>query len=128
MPTEANSLSCIALDDNELFLMKIKSFLEEIPQVQLLGTYNNPIKGATAIVNQFPDLVITDLEMPYMDGYNLLDWILPMLSDMKKKPKIVVISGNSEIMQHNHPDILTHIRKGSLNSAEDLKVQLSDLL
>ena len=127
MPSQQKTISCIALDDDELFLMKLTSFLEEIPEIALIETFCNHIKGATAIVNQLPDLVITDLEMPYMDGYNLLDWILPMLSEMKKKPRIVVISGNDEIMQHDHLDIVTHIQKGNLNSAKDLQEQLGSL-
>lgn len=120
--------TCIAIDDHKLSLMKFESFLAEIPKLDLIGSYTNPVQGATAVIKEMPDFLFVDLEMPYMDGYSLLEWILPRLKELHKKPKIVVISGNEAIMDHEHEDVVTHIRKDRLITPEDLKAALVDIL
>ena len=42
------------------------------PTVELIGVYSSPIEGLAAIKNEKPDLVFLDIEMPKMNGFQLL--------------------------------------------------------
>lgn len=112
--------SCIAIDDDELFLMNLEAFFEEIPSHKLLGTFANAVQGATAVIRELPDFLLIDLEMPYMDGYSLLDWILPRLKELAKQPKIIVISGNDQMMDLSKNEVFLHLRKDLLRTPGDL--------
>lgn len=105
--------------------MKLESLIEEIPELELKGTFSRCVQGATAMVQSTPDILFVDLEMPYMDGYGLLDWLIPHFKVMDKKPKIVVISGNEEIMDRDNTDVHAHIDKRNLNEPQDLRAALS---
>lgn len=85
-------LKCIAIDDDKLFLLKLETYLDEIDWITLEETFDNPIKGATAIMNIKPDLVFLDYEMPHVDGNYLVDWIQPKLKSMEKPPILILLS------------------------------------
>lgn len=80
-------IRCLAIDDDPLFLKLIKALLNEIKGVELISSYTNPIDGVMAVVKQKPDILLLDIEMPYMDGFETL-------STLDRKPKIIVISGH----------------------------------
>ncbi len=42
------------------------------PSVKLIGVFSSPIEGLAAIKDQAPDLVFLDIEMPKMNGFQLL--------------------------------------------------------
>ena len=88
----STNLTCIAIDDDPVFLRKIEAFIEEIPEIVLLESHSNAIKGATAVIKQKPDILLTDIEMPYTDGFYLIDWLKPKLASMASPPRIIVIS------------------------------------
>ncbi|MEO9872257.1 LytR/AlgR family response regulator transcription factor [Ekhidna sp.] len=80
-------ITCIAIDDDTLFLQLIKSYFEEYDEMELLGAFENPVDGIMQVVKHKPDLLLIDLEMPYLDGFETLD-------TLDKKPKIVMISAH----------------------------------
>ncbi|MDX1407386.1 MAG: LytTR family DNA-binding domain-containing protein [Saprospiraceae bacterium] len=41
--------------------------------VEVIGKYQDPQKGLAAIQRQQPDLLLLDIEMPWMNGFELLD-------------------------------------------------------
>ena len=112
-------LTCIAIDDDNLFLGQLQAYIEEIDWLDLKGTYNNPVQAATAIIKDEPDILFLDIEMPHLDGYALMDWILPRLEEMETKPRIVVVSGSVEKIDHQ--DVLMHIQKTTLVNPENLE-------
>ncbi|WP_425391643.1 LytR/AlgR family response regulator transcription factor [Ekhidna sp.] len=106
-------LNCISIDDNPLFTRKLEAFTEGLDWISIVDSFDNPIQGATAIVNQNPDVVFLDIEMPFVDGEYLVDWIKPRLKAMEKQPRIIVISSVSE-----PPEELLANSDGFINKSE----------
>ncbi len=48
------------------------------PQVEIVGTAKKPQQGIELIQALQPDLVFLDIEMPYMNGFSLLEAIFPI--------------------------------------------------
>ena len=80
-------ITCLAIDDDPIFLKTLEMYLEEFDSMKLLGTYTNPIEGVMAVVKTKPDVLLLDLEMPYLHG-------VETLQSLDNLPKIIVISGH----------------------------------
>ena len=80
-------ITCIAIDDDPLFLQLLKAFFDDFDDMNLVATYQNPVDGIMQVVKQKPDVLLIDLEMPYLDGFETLD-------TLDKKPKIIMISAH----------------------------------
>lgn len=55
--------------------MYLKMLCEQIPEVEIVKTYNNPEKLLTEIPNLDFDLLISDIEMPGIDGLHLAEML-----------------------------------------------------
>lgn len=121
-------LSCLSIDDDPLFSRKLKVFTDEMDWLEIKEIYNNPVQGATAILQQKPDVVFVDIEMPYMDGEYLVEWLQPTLKQLSEPPRIVVISSVT-----NPPGALLakatgFVNKSEVSSVENLEGHLRKLL
>ena len=67
-------IKAIIIDD-ELHCRKTLGILlnEYCPDVQIIGQCDNGVTGTEAIKNLRPDLVFLDIEMPHMNGFELLE-------------------------------------------------------
>ncbi len=99
-----NHLKCISIDDNPLFSRKLETFISDMDWISMVKAYDNPIQGATAIIQTKPDVVLLDIEMPFTDGAYLVDWIKPQLDAMEHPPRIIVISS----LDHPPEDLLSN--------------------
>ncbi|GGI57963.1 LytR/AlgR family response regulator transcription factor [Winogradskyella haliclonae] len=62
----------IIIDDEEAGRQLMKEYLEDYPDLILLGEANNGV-DAVKIINEFkPDLVFLDIQMPGMTGFDVL--------------------------------------------------------
>jgi len=68
-------LKCLLLDDELPGLMYLKMLCEQIPEVEIVKTYNNPEKLLAEIPNLDFDLLISDIEMPGIDGLHLAEML-----------------------------------------------------
>lgn len=64
-------LKCLLLDDELPGLTYLKMLCEQIPELEVVKAFNNPEKLLSEIPNLDFDLVISDIEMPGIDGLNL---------------------------------------------------------
>ena len=48
------------------------------PEIEVVGTAADPVKGFDLIREQAPDLVFLDIEMPYGNAFDLLDKLMPV--------------------------------------------------
>ena len=121
-------LNCIAVDDNPLFLNQLEAYLDEIDWLELIASYNEPVKAATGIITHKPDLIFLDIEMPHVNGYAMVEWLLPNLNMMEKKPHIVIISANKEIPHDVSGEFLCYINKSAMTDSAYLKLTLEEAL
>lgn len=66
-------MKAIIIDDEKHCAATLKYEIERhVPEVQVVATFSNPEEGREAILTLRPELVFLDIEMPRMNGFELL--------------------------------------------------------
>jgi two-component system LytT family response regulator len=65
-------IKAFIVDDEEHCIITLKHILSRFKEVQLLGAEQDSIKATSSIKEYQPDLVFLDIEMPAMNGFDLL--------------------------------------------------------
>lgn len=81
----------LIIDDSPFTRKLIKDMIEEEPDLEVIDTASNGLEGLKKVLKQKPDLITLDLEMPEMDGFTLLRFIMAQ----QPTPVIIVSSLNS---------------------------------
>lgn len=68
-------MKAIIIDDEPLARSIVKEYLRNYPQVQLLEECNDGFEGVKAINQHQPDLVFLDIQMPKINGFEMLELI-----------------------------------------------------
>ena len=86
-----NKIRVLIADDNKEFCNSLKSSLEIADSIEVVGVAYDGKEAYEMVLETRPDVLLTDIIMPYMDGLALLGKINSntMLS---KKPKAIVFS------------------------------------
>lgn len=64
-------LTTVLIDDEPLSIELIKTYLKNIPDIELIGSFYDPVPALKFIANRIPDLVFLDIEMPKINGLDL---------------------------------------------------------
>lgn len=72
----------IIIDDEQLARQRIKRLLAAYDEVDIIGEAENGQEGLAIIEQLQPDLIFLDIEMPILNGFE-------MLSKLKNHPKVV---------------------------------------
>lgn len=71
------------IDDETHCLNVLNKLIKKVhPDYEITGSFNNPAEGLECIRNHPPDLLFLDIEMPVLNGFALLDKILPIDFDI----------------------------------------------
>lgn len=97
--TEKEIFNVLLVDDHQMFLDGLEFILSKEPDLHVIGEANNGKNALPLIKNLNPDLVITDISMPEMDGITLTKHI----KDTHPQIKVLVLS------MHNQKNIITQI-------------------
>ena len=84
------ALRVIAIDDEPLALRRLEWCLAELPGIALVGKTGDPRHGLEMIRTLSPDVVLLDVEMPELTGFELIE-SLGSLSDVAL-PEIVFVT------------------------------------
>jgi twitching motility two-component system response regulator PilG len=84
----------VSVDDSPTFLKEISRFLEE--ENFSVVTVSDPVKAVMAIIRHRPDLILLDLNMEGIDGYELCRIIRN--NSMFKQTPIVMVTGNKGLV------------------------------
>jgi two-component system LytT family response regulator len=72
-----NPIRAVIVDDEPLARELIASLVAEDPGVELIAQCANGESAVSAILSTSPDLVFLDVQMPGMDGFEVLDTVGP---------------------------------------------------
>jgi len=67
--------STLIVDDEPLARKMIKEYLQDFPEIKIIGECRNGRQAVKAINEDKPDLVFLDIRMPGMDGFEVLEHI-----------------------------------------------------
>ncbi len=70
-----NSITAIIIDDEPLARSMIKEYLQTYPTIELLQECGDGFEGIKAIQQHQPDLIFLDIQMPKINGFEMLELI-----------------------------------------------------
>ena len=84
-----NVYSCIIIDDNPIDIKILESYLQKLPNLKLIDTFNSAVDAIPTINSDATDIIFSDIEMPEMTAIGLLN-------SLEKIPKVILISNHTE--------------------------------
>ena len=85
-------LRALVIDDSAYNRVTISRMLESSPNIRVVATAVNGEDGIKQVMKHKPDVITLDLEMPVMDGFAFLRWLMANLPT----PVIAVSSRSSD--------------------------------
>jgi two-component system LytT family response regulator len=74
-----SGIRVITVDDEELARQVLREYLAACPDVTLVAECANGFEAVRTVSEQAPDLVILDIQMPKLDGFEVLQLIGPRI-------------------------------------------------
>lgn len=97
--------SCIIVDDEPLAVELLKGYIEQLPQLNLIGTCNSAIEAFQLLNQHSVDLLLLNIEMPEMSG---LDFIKSLASP----PKVILTTAYREYAIEGYEvDVIDYLLK-----------------
>ncbi|MCG3147878.1 MAG: Chemotaxis response regulator protein-glutamate methylesterase [Verrucomicrobiae bacterium] len=81
-----DKINVLVVEDSPVVQMLMKHLLDSDPQLHVMGTANNGQEAVDFVAGQKPDVILMDVHMPKMDGYEATRRI------METQPVPIVIS------------------------------------
>jgi len=124
-----NSIRVLIVDDSAVVRQTLKEILDSDPGIEVMGVAADPIFALKKMENDRPDVIITDVEMPRMDGLTFLKGV------MEKDPlPIVVCSSKTEegsdnaikALEYGAVEIIQKPKLGTKEFLEESRVRICD--
>src|SRR5882672_5406769 len=68
-------MKAIIIDDEPLARVIVKEYLQNYPQIELVSECNDGFQGVKAIQQYQPDLIFLDIQMPKINGFEMLELV-----------------------------------------------------
>lgn len=124
-------MKCIIIDDEPLALDLIKCYVEKTPLLHLEGTFTNPFKALSFLIEHEIELIFLDINMPELSG-------LQLLNSLSKKPLVIFTTAYPEFgaESYNYDAVdyllkpINYVRflKAVTKGLESLKVKNTEVL
>ncbi|MEJ0029406.1 MAG: response regulator [Bacteroidota bacterium] len=79
------STTCVIVDDEKLARDLLKEYLENYPEIEILGEADQGTEAVEKIDKLKPDLVFLDVQMPGMTGFDVLE-------DIEHEPYVIFVT------------------------------------
>lgn len=70
-------LKCLVVDDEELARILLKTYIDKMENLTLIGNTENPLEALQILQNQEVDLLFLDIQMPELNGTSLAKIVNP---------------------------------------------------
>lgn len=67
-----NNMRCIIVDDEPIARKILQEFTEQVPFLEAIGQFDNPLKAEAFLLQNKADLLFLDIEMPKLSGLEYL--------------------------------------------------------
>ncbi|MDH5768897.1 MAG: response regulator, partial [Nitrospirota bacterium] len=121
-----SKVKVLVVDDSAYSRQTIKKMLETDKDIEVVGIASDGIDATAKTIRLTPDLITLDLEMPEMDGFSFLRWV------MKDRPMPVIIvssySDSKTVFKALEFGAADFIAKPTKRASEEFKNIEKDLL
>lgn len=98
-------IRCIIIDDEPIARKGLRSYVEKISFLKLIGECEDAIQLNTMQNTSKPDLIFLDIEMPNMTG-------LQLLSSLQNPPKVIIVSAYEQYALKGYElDVIDYLLK-----------------
>lgn len=81
------NLRCVIVDDESISIEVLEVFLDKIPNIEVVATFNEPLSAAEYLSENMVDFIFLDIEMPNLSGIDLL-------KSLVNPPLVVITTAN----------------------------------
>ena len=74
------------IDDHPIITDGLSKVFNDHPDFEVIGIYNSSLKASEELPNKETDVVLSDVSMPEMSGYQLIQ----KLKKAKSNPKVIM--------------------------------------
>jgi len=82
-------IRCAVIDDEFLARQYLKDYIGKVPDLELVGDFNSPLKALDLLKRQAVDLLLLDIQMPDISG-------LDFLKTLDRQPAIILTTAFKE--------------------------------
>jgi len=82
-------IKAIIIDDEELARQLIKNYLKDVDYIEIIQECDNGFEAVKAIAELNPDIIFLDIQMPKLNGFELLELI-------ENPPEVIFITAHNE--------------------------------
>lgn len=82
-------IKCLVIDDERLAREYIKNYISKIPELELVGDFNSPLKATELIKQGEIDLLFLDIQMPDITGVDFI-------KSLSQAPEIIFTTAYQE--------------------------------
>jgi len=82
-------LRCVIVDDSSMQRIAVARLVNNHPNLAMVAEYSNAIEAKSGIKNNDIDLIFLDIEMPIINGFDLLE-------SLDNPPQVILITGKPE--------------------------------
>ena len=81
---------CIVIDDEALAIDVLEDYIIKFPVLELIGTFDSPLKAINKILTSSVDLIFLDINMPDINGISFYE-NLPVKPRSFSQPHIATL-------------------------------------
>jgi two-component system chemotaxis response regulator CheB len=122
----SKKVKVLVVDDSAFSRQTIKNMLETDPDIEVIGLASDGIDAIAKTLRLKPDLITLDLDMPEMDGFSFLRWLM-----MQQPTPVIMVSSYSDaktVFKALELGAVDFIAKPSKRASAELKNIEKDLL
>ncbi len=122
-------IKVLIVDDSAVVRQTMQQVLESDPEIEVMGTANDPYAAANRMREEIPDVITLDVEMPRMDGLTFLQKIMSqhpipvlMCSSLAGRGTETALKA----LEYGAVDIITKPNVGTKQFLEESKIRICD--